>query len=66
MESESMDRDALQRLLDLRKKQFDRAVREAGRSEVEWLEQNGYPVWVYRDGRVVDATGKHSAEGESS
>ena len=32
------------------------AINEAAEREVEILRAEGYPVWTWRDGKVVDAT----------
>lgn len=44
--------ERLERRLD----QIDRGVRRAIDLEVEWLKRHGFPVWVWEDGRIVDAS----------
>ncbi len=49
-----MDSETRQ-LVERRFEQIRRGVEEAIRREVAWLERHNFPVWVWRDGRVVDA-----------
>lgn len=41
--------------LDRRLEQMREAATEAIRREVAWLREHNFPVWVYKNGRVVDA-----------
>lgn len=45
----------LEEHLERRFEQIQRGVVEGIRREVEWLKRHGYPVWVWENGRVVDA-----------
>lgn len=44
------------KLVEKRFEQMCTALPEAIRREVEWLERHNFPVWVWENGRVVDAS----------
>ena len=50
-----MEQETRERLIERRLEQIRRGVPEAIRREVAWLRRHNFPVWVWEDGRVVDA-----------
>jgi hypothetical protein len=56
-----MEPETSEQYLNRRLEQIRRGATEAIRVEVEWLERHNFPVWVWRDGRIVDATKEPSA-----
>ena len=58
-----MSDEAKEEFLERRFEQISRALTEAIRTKVEWLERHRFPVWVSRDGKVVDASKEQWAKG---
>ncbi|MEE8469243.1 MAG: hypothetical protein V3T22_12355 [Planctomycetota bacterium] len=57
-----MSTESRDQLLDRRLEQIRRGASEAIRREVEWLKRHNFPVWVWKNGHVVDATKNGGAE----
>ena len=53
-------------LVERRFEQIHRGVTEAIRREVAWLERHNFPVWVFRNGQVLDASKNGSSVGDNA
>lgn len=51
-----MNTESREQLLARRLEQIRQGASEAIRREVEWLKRHNFPVWIWKNGRVVDAT----------
>lgn len=50
-----------EQLLDRRLREIQEGATEAIRREVAWLREHNFAVWVFENGRVVDATKSDSS-----
>ena len=59
-----MNTPSSEQFLERRLEQIRIGASEAIRREVEWLKRHNFPVWVWKNGHVVDAN-KRSGEGQA-
>jgi hypothetical protein len=57
-----MSAETTEELLRRRSAEIRRGVITAIAREVAWLRRHNFPVWVYENGRVVDAAKRCAAE----